>query len=194
MADPRGAQPIAAEPAVTTATAARLDPRNPQSHLDAEAAVIAASAAWVEADQAVTATREQLAIGKASRGDLVRVQRRLFAASEAKLQSEARVRALAKERDAIALAERDERERARRARAAEHQLERTDLEAEFGAAIATAIASLQAIDARAGALDQRGAAFGSVMRPSKTATKAWDAALGGLSELHQLYPQRGSRR
>jgi hypothetical protein len=172
------------------AVAARLDPRNPQAHLDADQSAIDAEAAWAEADAAVTATREQLAIGKASRGDLVSAQRKLFRASEAMLDAQARVRALAKERDAIALAERAERERVHRARAAEHQLERADLEQEFAVAIDAAIATLHAIDSRAGALDARGATFGSISRPSKTATKAWDAALGGLSELHQLYPQR----
>jgi chromosome segregation ATPase len=187
---------------MTTATSdIWSDPRLPQVHEAASAAVTAAEAELAEADQQVTATREALALGRASRGDLLKAQRRLAQRQEARLQAEARVKALGREREAIHLAEREEREQARRVRAAALSIERAALEAGIAEVISAAIAGLNHFDYAIAhwtseAQSARGAGGpgpGSIARPSDS-PRSFGNALSGLTQMQRDYPRKGAPR
>jgi hypothetical protein len=186
----------------------RTDPRNPAAHQAAEEAVIAAKASLEEADLLVTNLREALALGRATRGDLVKAQRRLAQQMEAKLQAEARVVALGKAKAAVEMAEREQREQVRRTRAAALSIERDALEAEIAETIARVMGELDVLDRRAGDwLDRassvqppeaipghgRGPGPGSLTRPSSM-FRAWGRATDGLTELQRAFPKKGAPR
>jgi len=178
----------------------RTDPRSPAAHEAAAAAVVESERAATQANELVSNLREALELGRATRGDLVKGQRRLAAAIEDLEQRRAAVRALARQRDELAATERAEREIRRAERARELATKRELLRLAMLETIDTATKRLAAYDDAIAWWNTEAAPIhsssggpqpGRIDRPSDVGA-AWNRIVDGLAVLRRSY-ERGSR-
>jgi hypothetical protein len=160
----------------------------------AEEALVEAEQAEATASAAVSAAREDLALGRIKVGKLMHLRNELAKRQEATANAAAAIRAVTRQAEAAREAERSVREAERVVRARQLAIEREAIEASirqfFGRIEAEAVeidkAAKRWNDSAAGARREGGGIQPGHLAVPSDSGRAWNTFLGGLGELRRL--------
>lgn len=177
------------------------DPRSAGARQAAEQALADAEAAATAASEHVDFMREEVSLGRAERGDLVKARNALARAQEATEQGRAAVRAIARAEAERSAQEQASRESVRVAAARELAVERDELEGEIAAFFAEVAERAAALDEAAKGWDRRalsarggpgGIQPGRLYAPSNFGAP-WARFNDGVAVLARQYPAPRNR-